>query len=57
MFQFSLLKCLPQQIKFAKNPRYIRAEKSAGSKGAAARGKEGVPYHIRACLQSSLLTL
>ena len=49
---FNLLKCFPQQRKFAKNPQYIRAW-TAGEWG----GKEGVPYHMLQLVQSPPLTL
>ena len=46
MFQFSLLKCFPQQRKFANWPTVYKSWDISGSKGGAARGKEGVPYHM-----------
>ena len=56
MFQFRLLKCFPQQRKFAKNAQYIRLGQQ-WSKGAEARGKEGVPQHILKLVQSPPLAL
>ena len=56
MFQLGLLKCFPQQRKFSKNAQYIKAGQQ-WSKGAAAQGKEGVPYHMLKLVQSPLLTL
>ena len=40
MFQFSLLKC------FSTAKKVYKSWDIAGSKGSAARGKEGVPYHM-----------
>ena len=43
MFQFSSLKRFPQQRKFAKNPRYIRAETSEGVRAQRHEGKRAFP--------------
>ena len=57
MFQFRLLKCFLQQRKFSKNARSIQELGQQWSKGAAAQGKEGVPYHMLKLVQSLPLTL
>ena len=52
-----IVACFPQERKFSKNARSISELGQQWSKGAAAQGKEGVPYHMLKLVQSPPLTL
>ena len=49
MFQLRLLKCFPQQRKFAKNAQYIRAGRAVELGGSGTRERGRSPSHTKAC--------